>query len=249
MSNIMSVERALDILIYLNRQGGPVGISQIAKDLGVYKSTVHRTLQTLETRHFVEQDSQSGKYGLGVVYISMAAKIKKYDLYRPFATRLHQEFREAINVSVLDETSPDIYKSVIVFKEDSGGGILSVSPKIGTSIECYCSSVGKCLLAFAPGIAEERLTRYRFTKYTASTITDKAALLAELARVRAQGYALDNEEQENGLVCVGVPILNKDGQAVAAMSISGPAQRMRDHDQALLIGRLKETAAALGPLV
>lgn len=245
----MSVERALDILIYLNREGTSVGVSQIAKDLGVYKSTVHRTLQTLESRHFVEQDKETGKYGLGVIFISMAAKIKKYDLFRPFASRLRAEFRETINVSVMDETTDDIYKSLIVYKEDSDAGILSVSPRLGSSIECYCSSVGKCLLAFTAGVSEAKLSRYRFVKYTANTIIDKASLLAELKLIRERGYALDNEEQEVGLFCVGVPILNKDGSAVAAMSLSGPVKRMQDHDCSLLIGRLKETAAEITPLL
>lgn len=248
-STIKSVERALDILLYLNQQEGPVGISQISKDLGVYKSTVFRTLQTLEARHFVEQHADSGKYGLGVIYLSMAAKINRYDLYKPFAMRLHKEFGEAVNVSVLDTSSPDVYKSVIVLKEDSKDNILSVSPKIGSVMDCYCSSVGKCLLAFAPGVSERGLRNYTFVKYTPNTISDVPSLLAEVRKVRERGFALDDEEQEIGLTCVGVPILDNKGEAVAAMSISGPTQRLRNHDVALIVEQLKQTSADISRLL
>lgn len=247
-SNIKSVERALDILLYLNQQEGPVGISQISKDLAIYKSTVFRTLQTLEARHFVEQDKESGKYGLGVIYLFMANKLNKYDLFKPFAVRLHQEFGEAVNVSVLDKGS-EVYRSVIVFKEDSRDNILSVSPKIGSVMDCYCSSVGKCLLAFTPDIAERQFKNYKFVKFTPNTISDVPSLLAEVRKVRERGFALDDEEQEIGLTCVGVPILDKKGVAVAAMSISGPTQRLRNHDVALIVEQLKQTSAEITRLL
>lgn len=248
-SNIKSVERALEILLYLNRQEEPVGISQIAKDLDIYKSTVFRTLQTLESLHFVEQNKDSGKYGLGVIYISMASKINKYDFYRPFAVELHKEFNESINVSILDRASVDTYKSVIVLKEDSKDNILSVSPKVGSIMDCYCSSVGKCLLAFSPDISERTLKKYRFVKYTANTISDVPSLLAELGKVREQGYAMDTEEQEVGLTCVGVPVLDRKGAAVAAMSVSGPTQRLQNHDIMLIVQKLKRTSAKISTLL
>lgn len=248
-SNIRSVERALEILLYLNRQDGPVGLSQISKDLDIYKSTVFRTLQTLESQHFVEQHQETGKYGLGVIFIAMASKITKYDLYRPFAVKLHQEFGEAVNVSVLDISSTNVYKSVIIVKEDSKTNILSVSPTLGSVMDCYCSSVGKCLLAFTPGVSERQLKNYTFSRFTPNTITDVPTLLQELNTVRAQGYALDNEEQEIGLTCVGVPILDKAGAAVAALSISGPTQRLQNHDVAQIVEQLKRTSAEISMIL
>jgi DNA-binding IclR family transcriptional regulator len=248
-SNIKAVERALEILLYLNRQAEPVGISQISKDLGIYKSTVFRTLQTLESQHFVEQHKDSGKYGLGVVYISMASKINTHDIYRPFAASLHKEFNEAVNVSILDASSAGVYRSIIVLKEDSKDNILSVSPRVGSVMDCYCSSVGKCLLAFSPNISERTLKNYKFVRYTVNTITDVPALLAEIRKVREQGYAVDDEEQEIGLTCVGVPILDRKGEAVAAMSVSGPTQRMQNHDIALIVQQLKRTSANISALL
>lgn len=248
-SNIRSVERALEILLYLNRRGEPVGISQIAKDLDEYKSTVFRTLQTLEARHFVEQQNDSGKYVLGPIYLSMAGKIKAYDLYKPFAVKLHKEFNEAVNVSVLDVTSSDSYKSIIVVKEDSKDNILFVSPTIGSVMECYCSSVGKCLLAFSRDISERMLKNYKFVRYTPHTISDLPTLQEELRKVRELGYAMDNEEKEIGLTCVGAPILNKNGEAVAAISVSGPTQRLRNHDVQLIVEQLKQTSAEISLLL
>lgn len=248
-STIKSVERALEVLLYLNRQDGPVGVTQISSSLGVYKSTVFRTLQTLESKHFVEQNKDSGKYVLGPIFISMASRVDKYDIYKPFAIKLHDEFNEAVNVSVLDHGSVETYKSLIVVKENSKDNILSVSPKVGSVTDCYCSSVGKCLLAFSEGISERILKNYKFIKYTSNTILDVSTLLAEMKKVREQGYALDNEEQEIGLMCVGVPILNKNGVAVAAMSISGPTQRLQQHDVGLIVHRLKQASAEISLLL
>lgn len=250
MSNLInSVERALDVLLYLNRADGPVGVSQISKDMGMHKSTVFRTLATLESRRFVFQNPDSGKYSLGVSLYSMSNKIQFYDVFKPFARQLGEEFKEAVNVSILESTAEGVFRSTIVVKEDSKDNVLSVSPTIGTSMDCYCSSVGKCLLAFSPDVPVESLQKYSFARYTHKTIAGPDELVEELARVRAIGFAVDDEEQEIGLTCVGVPIFDPSGQAVAAMSISGPTPRMQAHDTEKLAQRLREVAAEITTLL
>lgn len=250
MSDIISsVARALDVLLYINGREEPVGISTISKDMGVYKSTIFRTLATLESRKFVQQDPESGKYTLGVGLFSMANKIKLYDVFKPFAKTLCEEFGEAVNVSVLDGSNSGPYKSVIVVKEEKKNSVLSVSPKIGTSMDCYCSSVGKCLLAFSSDIERDTLRQYEFVQFTPKTIQGVEALLEQMAAIRRDGYALDDEEQEIGLTCVGVPILDRDGHAIAAMSISGPTQRIRSHNVETIINRLKEVSREISALV
>ncbi|MDD4731524.1 MAG: IclR family transcriptional regulator [Desulfovibrio sp.] len=250
MSNLINaVERALDVLLYINRVDGPVGVSQISKDLGMHKSTVFRTLATLESRRFVMQDPESGKYSLGVSLFSMSKKIGFYDVFKPFAQQLGQEFNEAVNVSVLERTPEGVYRSTIVVKEDSKANVLSVSPKVGTSMDCYCSSVGKCLLAFARDVDVQALEKYPFTRFTGKTIASPQELVEELGRVREAGYAMDDEEQEVGLTCVGVPIFNSEGHVVAAISISGPTPRIRSWDPDVLARRLREVAAEITTLL
>ncbi len=215
----------------------------------MHKSTAFRTLATLESRRFVTQDPESGKYSLGVSLFSMSQKIEFYDVFKPFAQQLVQEFNEAVNVSVLERTQEGVYRSTIVVKEDSKVNVLSVSPRVGTSMDCYCSSVGKCLLAFSRDMDTRSLEKYSFTHFTRNTIVSVHELLKELDRVREAGYAMDNEEQEAGLTCVGVPILNPKGYAVAAMSISGPTSRICSWETSVLVHRLREVAAEISKLL
>jgi DNA-binding IclR family transcriptional regulator len=250
MSNIINaVARALDVLLYINNQKVPVGISTISKDMGIYKSTIFRTLATLEDRHFVQQDPETGKYTLGVSLFSMANKITLYDVFVPFAKQLNMEFKETINVSVLDRTISGPYQSVVVVKEDAVDNVLSVSPQVGSKNDCYCSSVGKSLLAFSSDISNENLKTYEFKKYSPNTIGSYDELITELAKVKRDGYALDNEEQEVGLICVGVPVFNKKGETIAAMSVSGPSQRIQHINIENVVARLKQVTSEIMELV
>lgn len=249
MSNIInSVARALDVLLYIKSQEEPVGISTISKDMDIYKSTVFRILATLESKKFVQQDPKSGKYALGVALFSMGNKIDLYDVFKPFAKALCEEFGETVNVSVLNISKSGVPQSVVVVKEEKSDNVLSVSPKIGTSMDCYCSSVGKSLLAFSKDVPEEALGLYDFIQFTSKTITDQDALKEQLETIRRNGYAVDDEEQEVGLTCIGAPIM-KDGNAIAAMSVSGPTSRIQRHDMDMLAKRLIEVAGEISELI
>ena len=246
---INAVDRALDILLYINTQKSPVGISQISQAMGIYKSTVFRTLITLENKHFVRQDQETGKYSLGISLYSMGRAITMYDVFTPFAEALAEEFHESVNVSVLDTTTKGPYKSTIVVKAEQKANVLSVNPKLGSSCFCYSSSVGKCLLAFAPDINPALMAQYEFQPYTRNTITSLEKLQNALEDIRRVGYAVDDEEQEIGLTCVGVPIFNNDCVAIASISITGPTQRMREHDFESMIHRLKEVSQEITKLL
>ncbi len=239
---IQSVDRALDILIYLNAAGGETSITKIAKDMGIYKSTVHRTLVTLEARGFVQKNPQTEKYWLGsrlfVLGKSVENQMGLQRLVSPFARKLHEAYQEVVNVSVLDRTPGEVYHSIVILKEASPNQVLRVSPPVGSSCECHCSSVGKCLLAFDPSVDLSVYEQHPLTVYTKNTISTLEAFKAELRQVRASGYALDREELELGLTCIGAPILDRFGQVIAAISLSGPTSRM-------LTGDLEERIAAV----
>lgn len=228
---INSVDRALDILLYLyNHEEEEVAITKISDDLGIYKSTVYRTLVTLENKGFVSQNAENGKYSLGTkLYIigsNVADKLGLEKLITPFATALHDEFQEAVTVSILEKNDLDVYKSVIIYKL-SGKQALNFNSAIGSRNDCYCAGVGKCLLAFGENIDLSVYEKFGMQAYTERTITTIEAFEAELQVVREQGYALDDEEREKGLLCIAVPIINK-GYATAAISLSGPKERMRE---------------------
>lgn len=250
---IVAVDRALDILLYLYRSEEERGISEISRELDLPKSTVHRTLVTLEDKRFVYKNEATDKYWLGIRIYAMGAlvgeKTSLIDAIKPFAKDLYEEFGEVINVSILDEGSKDGYKSIVIFKESDDSKVLSVNPKIGSSSDAHASSVGKCLLAFNNKLKLEEGPQYELRKHTERTITKWDDLLAELEKVRRDGYSIDNEEQEIGLYCIGAPILNNEGHAVASISISGPTARMKKDDVEIKISKLVKAAKRISVII
>lgn len=239
---INSVDRALDILLYLHAKGGEASITAISQDLKIYKSTVYRTLVTLENKGFVEQNMETGRYSLGkklfVLGMGIGDRMGLRKVVRPYTRQLHEEFGEAVNVSILDRSRSDVYQSVIVWREE-GGQIIHFNWEIGSRNDCYCAGVGKCLLAFGEDIDLSIYEEHPMKAYTEKTIRTVAQLEEELEKVRRLGYALDDEEREAGLTCVAAPIL-RNGVAVAAVSISGPTSRMKKLKLSVISGRLKE---------
>ncbi|MEE3361938.1 MAG: IclR family transcriptional regulator [Anaerovoracaceae bacterium] len=226
---INSVTRALDILIYIYSRNGDVAVTEISRDLGIYKSTVFRMLATLKAKKFVTQNAETEKYSLGpelfIIGSSMNNQSELVKFIKPYSERLNKEMNEAVNVSVLSVMSNGEYQSVIIHKEESYHG-LNANMEIGSRNDCYCSAVGKCLIAFSDDINLE-IYKGRMKKFTDNTITTFAALKKEIEKVREQGYAVDNEEREKGLFCLAVPVII-NGTTEAALSISGPETRMRE---------------------
>lgn len=231
---IQSVDRALEVMIYLYHEGKETSITKIAADLGVYKSTVYRTLVTLENRGFVRKNPETDKYWLGnrlfVLGKGVENRMGLSEIVRPYAKKLYDAYCEVVNVSILERNPDDVYRSVIILKEESDRQVLTVNPPVGSSSECYCSSVGKCLLAYSSDIDLGIYDTHPMRPHTEHTIITVSALRAELAKVRERGYAMDHEELEYGLTCIGAPILDQKGEAVAAISLSGPTSRMLTGD-------------------
>lgn len=238
---INAVDRALDMLIYLYNAGTEVSITKIAEDMGIYKSTVFRTLATLEAKGFVAKNPETEKYSLGIrLYIigtSIGEKMGIQKLVKPYAKELHDEFNEAVNISILERNEKDIYRSVIIYKEENKQ-ILRFNSEVGSRNDCHCAAVGKCLLAFSENIDLSIYDERPMIKYTEHTIVTREALEQELEQVREQGYAVDDEEREIGLTCIGAPILKNGQYAVAAISLSGPTSRIKDENYENKISRL-----------
>lgn len=247
MSDIInSVDRALDILVLLYHEGKEMGISEIAREFNIYKSTVHRTMVTLENKGFIKQNKENGKYWLGMklyaIGMVVGEKMSLKDIIQPFTKELYDEFKEVINVSILEKNTTDYPRSIIIHKEEDPRQVLTVNPPVGSSSECHCSSVGKCLLAFNNDIPFEKYMERPLQKYTEKTIDKWLDFMKLLEKVKEQGYAVDDEELEVGLTCIGAPILDRNGVAVAAISLSGPTQRMRSGDFQYKIERIRQIA-------
>jgi DNA-binding IclR family transcriptional regulator len=225
--NLQSVRRALRALELISEHG-ELGVTELGRKLDVHKATASRLIATLAERGFVERDPISEKYRLGFGLISLAgAAVGGNDLVRaarPILDDLAERTRETVNLGVLSG------ESVVYIDQVTGTrSIVSVS-WVGQRTPLHCTSNGKVLLAYATDAEWERMLASPLTRLTSRTITDLRKLRAQLAEVRARGYAQTLEELEEGLNAVAAPVRGMSGDVVAALSVSGPAFRMRAVD-------------------
>ena len=220
---VQSVDRALTVLEILAHRG-VAGVTEIAGELGVHKSTASRLVQVLETRGFVEQLADRGKYrlGLGIVRLAGALTVQR-DLAhesRAACEALAADVGETVNVAILDGDR------VINISEVRGPGAFAVHNWVGQSTPPHATSSGKVLLAHRPGLDLRALLGDPLPQYTEHTLPDAASLERELVRVRMQGWAAAVEEYELGLNALAAPVRDHEGAVVAAVSVSGPSYRL-----------------------
>lgn len=243
-SIIASVDRALELLLLLQDYPQGLGVSEIARRLGIYKSTIHRTLITLQNRGFVTKKND-GSYCLGMTVCALGLSVRERAVYldelATVAKSLCTRWKENINVSI-PELKDGTYRSLLVHREVHGENVLQESQRIGGYTDCHVSSVGKCMLAFLPNVTKEYVNGLNLCKFTENTITSPEKLWEELERIKRRGYAVDNEEREIGLFCIGVPIFNYRHEVVAAISISGVADRIKRLDRQSLINDLLQVS-------
>src|SRR3954451_21338898 len=222
LASVQSVDRALTILGILARLG-EAGVTEIAGELGVDKSTAFRLVATLESHGMVEQNEERGRYRLGVGVLRLAgATTARLDLVqeaRPVCRQLAADTGETGNIAVLSESS------ALYLDQVAGSSALQPHNWVGQHIPLHATSNGKVLLS---GLDDARVKELLGTlsRYTATTITKKGTLRDELALVREQGYAVAVDELEEGLTAAAAPIRNAHGDVVASMSVSGPTFRL-----------------------
>lgn len=247
--SVQSVERALDLLEKLVEFTEPVSITELSKQLGLHKSTVHRLLSTLRQRGYVTQDVKTNNYQIGLKLFEIgSAVLNKMDLrakVRPHLERLRQVTNETIHLGILDD-----YQVVYIDKVESSE-VIRMYSRIGKRVPAYCTSLGKILLAYsAKELIANLLMEKPLLRRTEFTITDPELLTEHLAQVKKQGYSIDNQEQELDIRCIAGPIFNYDGQILAAFSISGPTTRMTEDRVAklsqLILKCSKEISASFG---
>src|SRR4051794_254060 len=201
---VQSVDRAITVLEILARSGG-AGVSEVAAELGVHKSTAFRLLAALEERGLVEQNHDRGRYQLGFGILRLASAIPaRLDLVqqaRPVLDELATALGETVNLAVLREH--------FAVNVDQARGTAAVAAQnwVGELTPVHATSSGKVLLAHLPEARRaELLTRTGLPRLTAATITSRQALERELAKVRTDGFATTFEELEDGLNAVAVPV-------------------------------------------
>jgi len=232
-----SLETAAAILQTLAAESHEIGMVEVAKLLGLPRSTVHRFLDTLCWLGFVDRDPVTHKYKLGLKLFELGCAVTNQmgfgRLARMYLEELVAVTGETANLGVLAGGGEVIY----VDKVDSPQ-VLRTGIHIGFKAPLHCTALGKAFLAFLPQPEVDAVLGQHLSKRTSKSITDPEALRRELLTIRQQGFAVDDEELMTGIRCVAAPIFSRHGQVVAALSVSGPSTR-------LTLERLKE----LGPEV
>jgi len=249
--SIQSIARALDILLLLHQEEKEMGVTQISSALGMYKSTVCRTLATLENKGFVQQNPETGKYWMGLKLYSLGMQMRRkmplQNIAAPLARTLSEKCNEVVHIAVLDPQAEQYPQQIIIDKFESQQ-VLSFTPGVGSVSACHGSAVGKCLLAFSDPQQLAEFEGMPLPAFTDKTITDWTVLLGELTAIRAKGFAVDDEELELGLTCIAAPIMGRD-HIVAALSLSGPTSRLQGDLCNEIIQEVRKTAAAISALL
>lgn len=221
-TTVQSVDRAVTILEILAR-AGEAGVTDLARELGVHKSTAFRLVAALERRDLVEQHVGRGKYRLGTGVLRLAgATTSRLDVVqesRQVARALARRTGETVNVAVLSDGA------ALYLDQVAGSSALQPHNWVGQRIPLHATSNGKVLLS---GLDADDLASHlsSLQSYTAHTITTTEALEQELDEVRRRGFAIAIDELEVGLTAVAAPIRNGSGESAASMSISGPSFRL-----------------------
>lgn len=243
-STVQSVARVLDILEVLAQAGSHVAIVDMAQRTGLHVSTVHRLLSTLLGRGYVQQDPETRKYSLGLRALQLATGTSPYSdlrlIAKPYLRRLMELTGETANLVVLADDE------AMYLEQVESPRLVRMFTKTGRRVPLHSTGVGKVFLC---GMSEEQLNgvilRRGLPAFTERTIVDPDVLKAELERVRTQGFALDNEEQEEGVRCVAAPVYQNDWKIVAAISVSAPVTRLSEERARALAPEVQEAAFGL----
>jgi DNA-binding IclR family transcriptional regulator len=222
-NGVQSVDRALTVLEILVRKG-EAGVSEIAAEIGVHKSTVSRLLGSLEDHQMVAQTYERGKYRLGLGVLRLAAavpeRLEVTEQAHPVCERLAQQLGETVNVAVLHA------HFAVNLDQARGPAAIGTHNWIGEPTPMHATSSGKVLLAHLdPPTRDLLLQQIGLPRFTDHTITSRERLEQQLSDALRDGYAMTVEEYEIGLNAIAAPIRDYAGNTAAAVSVSGPMYR------------------------
>lgn len=218
----MHVLRVLSELTEQNPQGASV--SEITRASGEHASSVCKHLAAFEQYGLVEQDEATGRYRIGHFALKLANTMLKRLNIREIASPVLRRLAEQTG-----ETTHLVVRSglrVVYIDKVESSRTIRIHSDVGTANPMHCTSVGKALLAYSPESLVQQVIDEGLKQYTKYTLTTGEALREDLAKTRMRGFAIDREEHEPEVRCVGAPVFNHRGEVTAAISISGPKWRM-----------------------
>jgi IclR family KDG regulon transcriptional repressor len=239
-----TLNRALDILDALSRAGQPMSVAKLSHVLDMHPSTAYRLLKTLGERGFVIRDAATSRFSLGLRLVELASAVRYEPSLikssRPILAALVKDSGETANL-VVPHKDGAIYVDQV-----QCDAVVRGFTRIGARAPLHCAAVGKVLLAnSSPEDIRQYVESTGLPAYTSHTITNPYALAEHLERVKAQGFAVDDEEREVGTSCIAAPVRDNSGKVIAAISISGPSGRLREDRLCSLASRVKKAAAEI----
>ncbi|MBE1291683.1 MAG: helix-turn-helix domain-containing protein [Rhodobacteraceae bacterium] len=247
-NTIKSLDRAMEVFEFLSEEQGKT-LSQIADEMGQSPATVYRILVTLETRGLVEFEGREQLWHIGPRAFIIGAKFLRrtslVDRARPVMRRLMEQTGETANLGV-ERGGQVLFLSQV----ETHASIRAFFPP-GTLSQMHASGIGKALLAhMEAGRRNRLLASEKLTEFTEHTIIDVDALLEDLLAIRERGYSVDDEERNVGMRCIAAPVFDFNGEAVAGISVSGPASRVsREETEGLarsVTSAARELTSAIG---
>lgn len=238
-----SVEKAFNILDCFTTNITELGVTEIAQLMDTNKSAVYRMLATMEALNVIQQNPENGKYRLGLKLFELGQKVAINKNFiakaRPHMEDLVQRAGETAHLAIYQNQKVYFLDKVV------GRHDLQINSQIGSEKPIYCTGLGKIMLAFAEPDYKRVIKNLHIEAVTKNTIINKQQLVAEIEQIKKQGFALDMEENEIGLICVAVPVFNNQGKFIAAISTSGPSARFNEDEIQTYTGDLKQTAEQL----
>jgi len=242
-TRLSSVASAVALLKAFSEDEVELGISALAKRLGVAKSTAHRLAATLVAEGLLEQDRNSGKYRLGIALFRLGALVRqRMDVSseaKPFLYALRETTNESVHLAILDGA-----EIMYVYNLESTQAIRMRSD-IGVRKPAYCTAEGQAILAFQPAEVIDAVIAEGLPPRTPQTITEPGRLREAFADIRRRGCAIEDEESEIGMRAVAAPIRDDSGTVIAAVGVAGPATRLSKRTVSAFAPHVIETAASI----
>ena len=221
---VQSVDRALRIIEFLAENPTGAGITEISKSLGLSKGTVHRLISTLKERDFAYQSSNTELYRLSYkilyLYNCISNNIDMFKVSRPIIRKFADKVDATVHLATLDEKRSNIVY-IDRIEPMNSQKLFVMSSRVGKKAPCYCTAAGKMLLSqYSDDEIRDIMKGEEYKTYTDKTIKNIDEFLEEIHKVRKQGYALDENEYDHGIICISIPIYNSNGKIDFAMSVT-----------------------------
>jgi DNA-binding IclR family transcriptional regulator len=246
--SVPALERGLAMLEIIARSKNGLTFSQVAKALNYPASSIHCLLLTFERQGYLCRSEITGRYMCSMKLVRIASMALDGVILRERASPLLRDLCASTGLTV-HLAVRERNEAMVIAKVSSMGG-QNIATWIGKRIDVHCTSLGKCLIAYLPEDEIDELTRkHGLLRHNENTISSPKKLKQELEKTRTLGYAIDNQEEEIGVCCLGAPVFSPDGAVVAAVSVSGTVSQIDFDNCEALIEAVRQTAKAIAESV